>query len=446
MSGHVVDVTLDGRQHAAIRDGHFAQSNLQAARYVAVSDAAHAQHQFDGVAQSDNAALQGSAQYHGNSDQAGPGDSARSHPRAGVPVAPRFANFRQPRPRNSDLQPQVAPSAYGQPHYPPSITADIAYAAMFPNDAGNITNFHGFAQPQGAVAYFQPPVNDGDSQGMATSTDFGSQACLQNQRMGNSAAYAIYGAPVNASQQSDVRQLHAMLGPLRISASNPYTTSVGQSAPPGKAQPTVAVNVQREMILQDLLNTIPAPTVREVETRGALVCLSGPNARRIQVRSDEGGKKQVVNGRSEDSRNMAQAALAGNDNVVLEYEFEVERVRFEVRLGEGSSNKMKTVFCGEASEIKLEDLKPGTEYFVDVRAMLENTSGRYTEVVKFSTKADRPDAPDGLKLVQRGRNHLSLKWNAPRANGSKILAYIIEYAEGKQCDLDALALDNGNSI
>ncbi|XP_076435428.1 fibronectin type-III domain-containing protein 3A-like [Babylonia areolata] len=110
-----------------------------------------------------------------------------------------------------------------------------------------------------------------------------------------------------------------------------------------------------------------------------------------------------------------------------------EECRYELLLSDkGKDAKYKPVFCGDATEITLTDLKPGLEYHVRASAFLsKDLKGDLTDPVNYRTLSSRPDAPQLPKLMNRTKASLKLKWNAACDNGAKITAYCLEWDKGE---------------
>ncbi|BFZ00266.1 hypothetical protein BsWGS_03305 [Bradybaena similaris] len=150
-------------------------------------------------------------------------------------------------------------------------------------------------------------------------------------------------------------------------------------------------------LLVQCLSSMPAPKVTDVEARSSLIQLSPPDCDCAEVDLDQ-------------------------------YE-----IKYELLLSDkGRDAKYKTVFCGDASEITLKDLKPATEYHLKVCAMLtEEVKGALAEPVSFRTLPCEPDTPQPPKLISKTKTSMLLKWNATCENGSKITAYSLECDQGQ---------------
>ncbi|CAG5117976.1 unnamed protein product, partial [Candidula unifasciata] len=155
------------------------------------------------------------------------------------------------------------------------------------------------------------------------------------------------------------------------------------------------IEEENSMLIQ-CLSAMPAPKVTGVEARTSLIQLSPPDCDGAEV------------------------------------DLDLYDVKYELLLSDkGRDAKYKTVFCGDATEITLKDLKPATEYHLKVCAMLtEELKGALAEPVSFRTLTCEPDTPQPPKLISKTKTSLLLKWNAACENGSKITAYSLECDQG----------------
>ncbi|XP_003374908.1 putative fibronectin type III domain protein [Trichinella spiralis] len=88
--------------------------------------------------------------------------------------------------------------------------------------------------------------------------------------------------------------------------------------------------------------------------------------------------------------------------------------------------------CGGQTEQWLFGLKPGTEYFLRLKAILEERGlhGELTEPVNFRTKPTHPEKPLPPRVFHRARTAITLRWTSPMDNGSKITSYHLEMDDG----------------
>lgn len=163
--------------------------------------------------------------------------------------------------------------------------------------------------------------------------------------------------------------------------------------PPDTGQ-TQELEEERRVIQQQLSN-MPEPAVGDIESRSAVIQLSPP----------------------EYDKN--------------EFEIDLADFRYELLLSDkGKEGKYKLVYNGDATEITLKDLKPATDYFLRVCTSLEDLKGKPTKAVQFTTGICEPDAPAAPKLSSKTKTSITLKWNAPCENGSKITSYVLDYDKG----------------
>ncbi|XP_076453878.1 fibronectin type-III domain-containing protein 3A-like isoform X4 [Babylonia areolata] len=150
------------------------------------------------------------------------------------------------------------------------------------------------------------------------------------------------------------------------------------------------------LIIQYLSN-MPPPKVTDIESRSALIQLSPP------------------------------------EYEAPELDVDLQDCRYELLLSDkGRDAKYKTVFCGDATEITLKDLKPALEYHLKVSALLnEDLKGALTDPVSFRTSPCEPERPQPPKMMNKTKTSLQLKWNATCENGSKISTYSLECDQGQ---------------
>ncbi|KAK2143631.1 hypothetical protein LSH36_825g03009 [Paralvinella palmiformis] len=152
------------------------------------------------------------------------------------------------------------------------------------------------------------------------------------------------------------------------------------------------VEEERKKIKQ-LLGEMSQPTVSNVESRSALICLSPPEF--------------------------------GHNHDIQSADF-----KYELQLSEKKDSKFKPVYNGEATEITLKDLRPCTEFFLKVSCIWNGIKGEPTEPISFKTDPCEPDPPPVPKLVSKSKTWLLVKWNAAADNGSRISSYFLEYDKG----------------
>ncbi|CAF1622355.1 unnamed protein product [Adineta ricciae] len=159
---------------------------------------------------------------------------------------------------------------------------------------------------------------------------------------------------------------------------------------------------KERQIIEKCLSKLSLPIVQDIESRSVLVRIQPPRST---------------------SSTSSQS----------EYSIDFTNLIYELLLSDkGKDAKYKQVYCGDANEITLKDLKPATEYHLKVCACIDSCKGEYTNPVPFTTDQCEPDRPAPPKLLgSRLKNSMTLKWTATADNGSKVLNYILEYDEGK---------------
>ncbi|XP_065841086.1 fibronectin type-III domain-containing protein 3A-like [Oscarella lobularis] len=117
------------------------------------------------------------------------------------------------------------------------------------------------------------------------------------------------------------------------------------------------------------------------------------------------------------------------------------KVVYELFVGneKKDTTKLKSVYKGNGLAYKLDQLTPGKEYFIRVRAYDESKEDSPTEslygeskVVTVKTLSEVPDKPSQLRLASRTKNSITVKWNAPYHNGSDISAYHLYWDQGRE--------------
>ncbi|CAM4921556.1 unnamed protein product [Rotaria socialis] len=162
----------------------------------------------------------------------------------------------------------------------------------------------------------------------------------------------------------------------------------------------VAAEFDKErQTIEKSLSKLSSPLIQDIESRSALVRIQPPCSTSSQS----------------------------------DYSIDFMNLIYELLLSDkGKDAKYKQVYCGDANEITLKDLKPATEYHLKVCACIDSCKGEYTNPIPFTTEQCEPDQPLPPKLLgSRLKNSLTLKWTATADNGSKLTHYILEYDEGK---------------
>uniref|UniRef100_A0A915PDA4 Fibronectin type-III domain-containing protein n=1 Tax=Setaria digitata TaxID=48799 RepID=A0A915PDA4_9BILA len=86
------------------------------------------------------------------------------------------------------------------------------------------------------------------------------------------------------------------------------------------------------------------------------------------------------------------------------------------------------------NRVRLCRLRPNTEYYVQLRASLEERGlqGNPSAAVKFRTLTAVPESPNPPRLVSRTHNSATVSWRSPVDNGSPITCYRLELASDGQ--------------
>ncbi|EFO22071.2 hypothetical protein LOAG_06415 [Loa loa] len=86
------------------------------------------------------------------------------------------------------------------------------------------------------------------------------------------------------------------------------------------------------------------------------------------------------------------------------------------------------------NRVRLCRLRPNTEYYVQLRASLEERGlqGNPSTAVKFRTLTTTPESPHPPRLVSRTHNSVTVSWRSAVDNGSPITSYRLELTSGGQ--------------
>lgn len=192
-------------------------------------------------------------------------------------------------------------------------------------------------------------------------------------------------------------------------------SSVGTSED-GEESSSVQDEEDDVQIIQDILSSVQAPVVSELSSRSALVEWSVP-------------------------QRMSEAASNGSHDV----DISEQDLRYEVLLStdKGKEGKYKSIYNGSSLSCRIQDLRPGQEYFVCVQVHWDEIQGNASEPLTFVTPPCEPDQPQPPKLISRTRSSLQLRWNTATDNGSHIICYILEFDEGKNGDFTELSRGKG---
>ncbi|CAH1130831.1 unnamed protein product [Ceutorhynchus assimilis] len=162
-------------------------------------------------------------------------------------------------------------------------------------------------------------------------------------------------------------------------------------------------------VVTDLLSSVQAPKVLELNSRSALLQWAPP---------------------------LRLSESASNDSGTNEIDIAESDLRYEVLLCDKSRDasremKFKSIYNGAAHSCRIQDLKPGQEYSVSLQVHLDELQGYATDPIKFTTPPCEPDQPQPPKLGTKTKNSLQLRWSPVNDNGARILFYILESDSGK---------------
>ncbi|CAH8666305.1 unnamed protein product [Heterobilharzia americana] len=119
-----------------------------------------------------------------------------------------------------------------------------------------------------------------------------------------------------------------------------------------------------------------------------------------------------------------------NQNEQYQLTIDLDAIQFELHLTERCSTpQFKCVFIGEATFISLQDLRPGTNYYVKVCCNYSGIRGDFSPVAHFITLPSQPSPPRTIQIICQTRNSLHIKWGPGIDNGSRITSYKLEYAQ-----------------
>ncbi|XP_064455512.1 fibronectin type-III domain-containing protein 3A-like isoform X2 [Ornithodoros turicata] len=335
--------------------------------------------------------------------------------------------------RHIILSPHTAHVAMAPPHvnspYTPAATAAPTGAPFFPYAPAAPPPFQGQFHPA-----MQPTLGAHPSQGMQAQqqqpqSQFGAghmppggQQTVTTTVLQPQQQQATQSAHKDERAQKQFYKLRKKLesrGPLAAPAattsgsSGSVSPKSSHSSPRPSSRERTNRNNSSESsdtsTLRTLLSSLAAPVVSEVASRTALARWTAPTP------APSNGES------SSEAEGTTQSPLLSNLDMIM-YEL--------LLLEKGVEKSQKVLKCGKVLESNLEELKPATEYFVCVQACLDEVKGSPSQRCTFQTKTCEPDVPQPPKLVSRTKNSLSLKWNAPCDNGSKITSYVLECDQG----------------
>ncbi|CAL8094173.1 unnamed protein product [Calicophoron daubneyi] len=256
------------------------------------------------------------------------------------------------------------------------------------------------------------------------------------------------------------------------------TDSNRQSATTPEVQKRWESDYEREVI-QNLLSAIPAPLVSDIDSRSALIHLSlpvdltvpspsndlqpkgapsqsspaHPPASKLQLNTSRPvsssdmpvvNRKLQTSGRDGSSVQQPISPSSQGKKKSSDWVLDDNDIQFELHLAErDSDSRFNCVFIGEATYISLQDLRPGTNYYVKSCCVYSDIRGRFSDLVHFTTVPTEPSAPKSLTVIGHTRTSLHLKWSAASDNGSRITAYRLEYAPVSSLNRQWCTTDSG---
>lgn len=197
----------------------------------------------------------------------------------------------------------------------------------------------------------------------------------------------------------------AELNGIKRSARN-GASSVGTSED-GEESSSVPDEDEDVASIIEQLSNVQLPLVSEITSRGALIQWTAPPS---------------------------------SENVVLN----TRDLQYHVLLSDrGKEGKYKVIFRGKSLSCRIRDLRPGQEYYVCLQVYQEGLNGSPSEAAVFETPSCEPDQPLPPKLIQRTKNSLQLRWNAPNDNGSPIQHIVLECDDGNGKDFAEICKTRG---
>ncbi|VDQ00097.1 unnamed protein product [Trichobilharzia regenti] len=136
------------------------------------------------------------------------------------------------------------------------------------------------------------------------------------------------------------------------------------------------------------------------------------------------------NHESKANSNTVISNTNGMDSSQHQITIDLDAIQFELHLTERCSTpQFKCVFIGEATFISLQDLRPGTNYYVKVCCNYAGIRGDFSPIAHFVTLPSKPNPPRTIQVICQTRNSLHIKWGPGIDNGSRITSYKLEYAQ-----------------
>ncbi|KAL4715145.1 hypothetical protein ACJJTC_012192 [Scirpophaga incertulas] len=104
---------------------------------------------------------------------------------------------------------------------------------------------------------------------------------------------------------------------------------------------------------------------------------------------------------------------------------------YDLLLGDRDVKRYKAIYSGPSLSCRVRDLKPGCEYSVCLQIRAGELTGAASEAATFRAPAAPPDRMSPLRVTQRTRNSLQLRWNSVCDNGARLQHYIVEVDAGE---------------
>ncbi|CAH0749158.1 unnamed protein product [Diatraea saccharalis] len=104
---------------------------------------------------------------------------------------------------------------------------------------------------------------------------------------------------------------------------------------------------------------------------------------------------------------------------------------YDLLLGDKDSKRYKAIYSGHSLSCRVRDLKPGCEYSVCLQIRAGDLTGAASEAAIFRAPAAPPDRMSPVRVTQRNRNSLQLRWNSVSDNGARLSHYLLEMNVGE---------------
>ncbi|RVE53302.1 hypothetical protein evm_002135 [Chilo suppressalis] len=99
---------------------------------------------------------------------------------------------------------------------------------------------------------------------------------------------------------------------------------------------------------------------------------------------------------------------------------------YDLLLSDKETKRYKAIYSGPSLSCRVRDLKPGCEYSVCLQIRAGELTGAASEAATFRAPAAPPDRMGPLRVTQRTRNSLQLRWNSVPDNGARLWYYLLE--------------------